>query len=159
MKVVKSVSFVWILSGADYTAAVHQVLLRDIRLRSQQGAQSLSTVATGLLEINKSFKFEWLLVAVCHLDRIEMGCSTREEPETEQGDGIKAESSHMAATQHLASLLRLPDANQSPRDLSAAWLVEIYCSSEPLTFIKDDSSHRRKTRRSPDKRSNAKFQA
>lgn len=94
---------------------------------------------------------EWLLVAVCHLDRVKIDCSTREKPRTEQGDGIKAESSHMAADQHFLSLLRLPDANQSPRDLSMVWLVEIYCPSKPLTFIKDDFSRRRKTRCSPDK--------
>lgn len=105
--------------------------------------RSLSAVVTGLLEINKSFKFEWLLVAVCHLDGVKIGCSTRENTGTEQGDGIKAESSHMAANQHSLSLLRLPDANQSPRDLSAVWLGEIYCSSKPLTFIKDDFSRRR----------------
>lgn len=104
---------------------------------------SLSAVVTGLLEINKSFKMEWLLVALCHLDGVELGCSSGEEPGTEQGAGIKAEWSHMAANQHCLSLLRLPDANQSPGDLGAAWLVEIYCSSQPLTFIKDGFSTRK----------------
>lgn len=83
-------------------------------------------------------------MAICHLDGFEIGCSTREKPGTEQGDGIKAEASHMAADQHFLSLLRLPDANQSPRDLSAVWLVQIYCSSKPFTFIKDDLPRRRK---------------
>lgn len=99
---------------------------------------------TGLLETNKSFKFEILPAAACHLAGSEIGCSTREKPWAEPGDGIKAESSHMAANQHFLSLLRLPDANQSPRDFRAVWLVQIYGSSKPLTFIKDDLSRRRK---------------
>lgn len=55
---------------------------------------------------------------------------------------------------------RLPDANQSPRDLSAVWLVQIYSSSQPSTFIKDDLSHRRKRMFSRQMlKCNAKFQA
>lgn len=111
---------------------------------SDRGTQPLSAAVTGLLESNKSFKFEILPVAGCHLARLEIGCSTREKPGTEQGDSIKAESSHMAANQHFLSLLRLPDANQSPRDLRTVWLVQIYSASQPLTFIKDDLSRWRK---------------
>lgn len=55
---------------------------------------------------------------------------------------------------------RLPDANQSPRDLSAVWLVQIYSSSQPSTFIKDDLSHRKKRMLSRQMlKCNAKFQA
>lgn len=50
----------------------------------------------------------------------------------------------MAANQYFLSLLRLPDANQAPRDFRAVWLVQIYGSSMPLTFIKDELSCRRK---------------
>lgn len=38
----------------------------------------------------------------------------------------------------------LPDANQSLRDLSAVCLVQVYSSSQPSTFIKNDLSDLRK---------------
>ena len=64
------------------------------------------------------------------------------------GKWLQGLVSHMAANQHIPSLLNSPalaqDANQSPRDLSTVWLVQIYSISQPSTFIKDDISHRRK---------------
>ena len=72
-----------------------------------------------------------------------MGCSTREQAGAEQGDGIKAERSHMAADQHSLSsqmLISLPET-----------LAPCPAPLSPSLVMKDDFSHRRKKRCSPDK--------
>lgn len=131
-------------------------------LESEGRRSHISAVVTRLLEINKPFKWKLLWMAACHdVHRRNVGCSiswpTREmasRPNRVTWQPTST-SSHYWEAMH-----RLPDANQSPRDLSAVWLVQIYSSSQPSTFIKDDLSHRRKRMLSRQMlKCNAKFQA